>query len=410
MKRKLQPIAWLLALVCLLGAGCDKKAENPTEAPAVYGDRDWVWASNENGAFSEDGYYYLSAGGFLHFLDIEGGLSVCLCSKTACLHEKEEDVFKQEECEAKLSGFTSLTPVFYWKDGLFYVLSDAYGTHLYRRNADGSGLSKVSTLGARYAQEKKDVELFSFAVAAGCLYYDAEVKGIIRDETGAGIVQRELCYIGRVDLQTGKDEVLCSDAENFLALYAAAEDAALVFSYGEPDLAYEDPGYREAVLEEPCRLLCWNGTDGKLTQVFEKTLRKCQTVTMVDRGMLFYKSSGEEGGATYSYDLRTGKEALVSSAALRHIHGRFALQMGKDGTWQLREVPSGRLLPIELGNDFLSVGAVSEKGFILERGLKEDNSNRITARVFCYVTYEALEDGLQEADLTPFYRRENTRY
>ena len=32
---------------------------------------DWVWASNDNGAFSDVGYYYLTSEGFLYFLDTE---------------------------------------------------------------------------------------------------------------------------------------------------------------------------------------------------------------------------------------------------------------------------------------------------------------------------------------------------
>lgn len=415
MKLKKKLIAVVLVFLFLFAAGCSndpatstgtptQNTQKPTNAQAEIGEMDWVWASNDNGAFSDAGYYYLSSEGFLYFLDTENGLSVCLCGKVGCLHDQEEDPFKREECEAKLSG--RLTPVFYWDGGLFYVESDAYGTHLYRRNADGSDLSKVSTLGSQYAKDQKSVELFSFAIAEGYLYYDAEVDSVVQDETGAGVVQRELCYIGRVNLQTGKDEILFSDAENYLVLCAAASDASLILSKGQPDLSVNDPGYAEALLNEPARLLFWDGTDGALTQVFQKTIRQCQNITLVADGGVFYKGSSKESAATYRYDLRTGAEEKVSDSAIRHINGQYALRTDDAGIWQIYDFHAKSFLPNDFSEDSLAVGTVSEDGFILLRGIREGNS--IKARIYCYVTFKTLEDGLQEADLMPFYTRWNT--
>lgn len=417
MKLKKKLIAMMLVFLFLFAAGCSndsatstgdpaQNTQKPTNAQAEIGKMDWVWASNDNGTFSDVGYYYLTSEGFLYFLDTENGLSVCLCGKVGCLHDKEEDPFKREECEGKLSGAGSITPVFYWDGGLFYVESDAYGTHLYRRNADGSGMTKVSTLGSQYTKEQKSVELFSFAIADGCLYYDAEVDSVVQDETGAGVVQRELCYIGRVNLQTGKDEILFSDANNYLMLCAAASDAALILSKGQPDLPVDDPGYAEALLNESAELLFWNGTVGEPMEVFKKTIRQCANITLVADGYVFYKGSAKEGIATYRYDLRTGAEEKISDSAIRHINSQYALRMDNAGIWKVYELQAKAFLPNDFSGDSLSIGTVSEDGFILLRGIREGNS--IKERIYCYVTFIALEDGLQEADLMPFYTRQNT--
>ena len=417
MKLKKKLIAVVLVFLFLFAAGCSndpatstgdptQNTQKPTNAQAEIGKMDWVWASNDNGAFSDVGYYYLTSEGFLYFLDTENALSVCLCSKVGCLHDKEEDPFKREECEAKLSGIGSITPVFYWDGGLFYVEADAYGTHLYRRNADGSGMTKVSTLGSQYTKEQKSVELFSFAIADGCLYYDAEVDSVVQDETGAGVVQRELCYIGRVNLQTGKDETLFSDANNYLMLCAAASDAALILSKGQPDLPVDDPGYAEALLNESAELLFWNGTVGEPVEVFQKTIRQCANITLVADGYVFYKGSTKESIATYRYDLRTGAEEKISDSAIRHINGRYALRMDNAGIWKVYDLQAKAFLTNDFSEDSLAIGTVSEDGFILLRGIREGNS--IKERIYCYVTLMALEDGLQEADLMPFYTRQNT--
>ena len=417
MKLKKKLVAVMLIFLFLFAAGCNnnpaismgdptQNTQKPTNAQAEIGKMDWVWASNDNGAFSDVGYYYLTSEGFLYFLDTENGLSVCLCGKVGCLHDKEEDPFKREECEGKLSGAGSITPVFYWDEGLFYVEADAYGTHLYRRNADGSGMTKVSTLGSQYTKEQKSVELFSFAIADGSLYYDAEVDSVVQDETGAGVVQRELCYIGRVNLQTGKDETLFSDANNYLMLCAAASDAALILSKGRPDLPVDDPGYAEALLNESAELLFWNGTVGEPVEVFQKTIRQCANITLVADGYVFYKSSAKESIATYRYDLRTGAEEKISDSAIRHINGRYALRMDNAGIWKVYDLQAKAFLTNDFSEDSLAIGTVSEDGFILLRGIREGNS--IKERIYCYVTLMALEDGLQEADLMPFYTRQNT--
>ena len=417
MKLKKKLIALVLVFLLLFAAGCGndpmistgdptQSTKMPANTPTEIDKMDWVWASNENGAFSDVGYYYLTSEGFLYFLDTENALSVCLCSKVGCLHDKEEDPFKREECEAKLSGAGSITPVFYWDGGLFYVEADAYGTHLYRRNADGSGMTKVSTLGSQYTKEQKSVELFSFAIADGCLYYDAEVDSVVQDETGAGVVQRELCYIGRVNLQTGKDETLFSDANNYLMLCAAASDAVLILSKGQPDLPVDDPGYAEALLNESAELLFWNGANGEPAQVFQKTIRQCSNITLVADGYVFYKGSAKESIATYRYDLRTGAEEKVSDSAIRHINGRYALRMDNAGIWKVYDLQAKAFLPNDFSGDSLSIGTVSEDGFILLHGIREGNF--IKERIYCYVTFVSLEDGLQEADLMPFYTRQNT--
>jgi hypothetical protein len=80
--------------------------------------------------------------------------------------------------------------------------------------------------------------------------------------------------------------------------------------------------------------------------------------------------------------------------------------MDNAGIWKVYDLQAKAFLPNDFSGDSLSIGTVSEDGFILLRGIREGNS--IKERIYCYVTFIALEDGLQEADLMPFYTRQNT--
>ena len=83
----------VLVILCAL-TGCAKKPVAETT------DTGWSCVQFNPSAFCDEGCYYWVDSSYLYFLDTSNGISVCLCSKPGCLHEKEEDIEKMELCEA----------------------------------------------------------------------------------------------------------------------------------------------------------------------------------------------------------------------------------------------------------------------------------------------------------------------
>ncbi len=155
--RNFRILALILTVLLLLGTvGCADNSGPVYET--VAGVTDWdddnSWAMARfysTSALSDEGYYF-PVDGMLYFADTSNGIAVCLCSKPGCLHEKGTPQ-EQELCDAQLQGANP--PMFFWNDHIFYLGSDQYGPHVYRRNADGTALTSVADLGSRYVEEKK---------------------------------------------------------------------------------------------------------------------------------------------------------------------------------------------------------------------------------------------------------------
>ena len=87
-------------------------ATNAPEGVKVDLNDGWTVGFASSSPFSEVGYYYLSDS-FLYFMDTENGISVILCSKAGCKHDKAEDWEEIFACEAYINTDNSL----YFSDG-----------------------------------------------------------------------------------------------------------------------------------------------------------------------------------------------------------------------------------------------------------------------------------------------------
>jgi len=386
----------LFCLLCGLSA-CSKQAGTGS---------DWVWAYNQRGAFSDKGYYFL-ASGFLRFVDTASGVSVCLCSKAGCLHDQEPDHRKSESCEARLIGSTMLTPLFFCNDNLYYILRDQYGSHLYRRDATGANLETVATLGEKYIEDQQDVTVYAYAVADGFLYYSADVDGSVRTGDGRNMVQWISNYLGRLDLQTGKEEILLDKSDVYITLCAVKGNEALFHTAGIPDAAYDDPNYRQLRLKMPAKLQHWDGTKGHVRTLFEKTVQEFPGVNIVDNDKLYYTSSSESASGVYTYDLHTNKLEAVQLDSLRHMGNGYALRRDTDKEqWQLYDLNTKKELFNALSNEGFVVMTISDEGFAIKRTVEDDNTG--DQQLYSYVKYVSLADGLQEQDLMDFYSQSVT--
>lgn len=381
----------ILFLLCGLSA-CGKQTTPNLE---------WVWAYNQRGAFSDKGYYFLVSG-FLRFVDTTSGVSVCLCSKAGCQHDQEPDQRKSESCEARLIGASMITPIFFWGNNLYYVLKDQYGSHVYRRDATGAELETVATLGEKYIEDQRVVTVYAYAVADGFLYYSADVDGSVRAADGGNMVQWISNYLGRLDLQTGKEEILLEKSDVYITLCAVKGNEVLFHTAGIPNVAYDDPNYRQLRLEMPATLQHWDGTNGQVRTLLEKTVQEFPGVNIVDNNKLYYTSSLESASGVYTYDLHTNKLEAVKLDRLRHMGNGYALRWDTDKEqWHLYNLNTKKELPNALNDKGFVVMTISNEGFAIKRTVEDDNASN--QQIYSYVKYASLSDGLQEKDLMDFY-------
>ena len=382
-------IVAFLVLLCILSglSGCEKE-------PAA--GETWARAYNQRGAFSDKGYYFLTPGGFLQFVDLTSGTRVALCGKVDCLHEQEPDNRKAESCEARLIGASMITPLFFWDGHLYYILEDEYGLQVYRRNADGTGLKRVTALGKQYTEKQKDVTVYAYAVSNGFLYYNADVDGAVSSADGGNTVQWEGNYIGRLSLSTGKEELLLENSKAYMTLCAVKNNAVL---FHAADVVPAGPDYGEERRKAPAYLQCWQ--EGEVSTLFKKTALEFPGVNAVDGGKVYYTASSETGTDTCAYDLERGKSEKVLDTSMRYIGAGYAFRLEPKGeTWQLRSLPENKTLPNALSKDSLQVTTVSDRGFILKRTVEGETG---FSQSYSYVSFGALADGLQETDLMTFY-------
>lgn len=394
--------AILLALLLFAGlTACGRDAVR-FEVP----DGDWTWADAYNGTFSDLGYYY-EYDSYLRYLDTASGLSIPLCSKAGCLHNGHS-------CEAYDSGtYWTLGGVCFWEESLYYLKQsgskqNGYGLVLYRCNAIGMEQEKIGTLGEKYVEEKLSLTSCKYAQVGPYWYYYAIVNGtIVDEETGKESSKRVASYISRIDLRTGKEEILIEDRENTLDLCAVQENAVLYTTRGIPEADMRDPAYREQLRKLPVSLHCWDGESKESGKLFEKG-NFGKVVVVVGQKLYYMLSEQKEDGSnitsSYTYDLKTGRETpFAGDDGILYFGGEYVKRMEiATGEWSLFNLESGKKLPVEVSSGYPRMECWTERGCVVDWVVELSETGEKENRT-CYVTYEALADGLQDEDMLVFY-------
>lgn len=382
-----------LVLVCvmLLLSSCVK----PVNAPSS-----WVPQHNYEGAMSDTGFYYLRDS-FLHYADFSTGINVCLCSRAGCSHDSDTD------CEAAIHAAGTHGSMFVWNEMLYYIGIDGYGIHIFCRNADGTGSRKLTSLCTAYTEQKKVVDVANYALADGFLYYCAAIQDLVERSDGGFEVQTELYAVCKVNLSTGKDEVLFTESEYTLTLWAARAGEVLCFASTAPENA-DAEDYLEQLEKSPCQLFTWSEKTQQRTVLFDKVHRDCSSVYGFVDGKFYYSYITDENFINVTeFDISTKAETLVGHEYPRIINSRYSLYMVDDSHhYILLDQQAGKKLPVDFEGQFLRIINVSDKSLILCRGqFSSETSTTITAKIYCYVPLAALADGLQEADVIDFFIR-----
>lgn len=393
----------ILVIVCTLAIifampACTNDAQNKVDHLS------WKWVSNSHraGALLNQVYFY-NSDGLLTATDIETKDSIVLCSEIGCEHTNEA-------CPAKLS---IMTKIFVWGEHIYCIDGNRYGMHLYRRNFAGDGLMRVCSLGTKYMEDQKNVEIEQCVLAGNVLYYKGHVEGQVLDEkSGTYTVQRVMDYIGRIDLKTGREDIIfeeeISNSLERITLCAAQEECVMIFHWNGTSVPVDEPSYSIESKKSPVELKYWHKAANTLTSIFQKKLEDCTEIKVIDNGKVYYKTmvntETKDPGLTYSYDLNTGKETLVDHGAmLWYLGGGYALRKEeRTQIWTVFNLHSGEELPNEI-QELLLITNISDQGVVLERLLIEDDTNQVKERICCFITYESLADGLQEADLQYMY-------
>jgi hypothetical protein len=215
-----------------------------------------------------------------------------------------------------------------------------------------------------------------------------------------------LDYIGRIDLRTGKEEILIEDRDNTLDLHAVKNDALVFSAHGIPDADIQDlDAYREQLKNLPSVFKRWDAQTGQVSTLFEKY--NC-VVKGVYNDKLYYNGRANDILNQYTYDLNTGEDALFLDQERMWFWGGGYARC-KDSVvnedWYILELKSGKKLPIDIEGS-LGFQCGSNQGCILQQSVKPADGGPTEHRV-CYVPYTALADGLQDEDLMHVYTWRN---
>ena len=293
MKRKWARICIIGLLLCLLLCACGQKPSSGSSR------------LRRSGVFSESGYYW-SELDILKYTDLSAGTTVCLCQKVGCSHT-DIDV-----CEAYVDvGIQG--ELFYWNDGVYYIMDDQYGMQLCRRNADGTGLSVVTTLCKDYMEENEEIScnFQDGVILDGKLYYCTSVYAVVETEPQVFTSENIYDLINCVDLRTGKEETLVKKDGGRLNL-AGLQDGVLY--YEETDLGDTSAeNYTDTMGELPSRLNRYDLSTGETATVLEKKLDDFRGVEAIIGSKVYYLDTTAEGKVYRCYDMKDGADTQIAT-------------------------------------------------------------------------------------------------
>ena len=404
MKVFMKAVAVLLVFLQVMGlCACAKKEEVSSE---------WVGVEEtRQGAISDTGYYYLNNQNLLYYVDFQRGINVCLCNKAGCPHGTTTVPEDLSECEALLpTAFGWISTMFYWNNCFYYMEHDQYGRSLYRRNADGTGEAKVATLCEKYMEEDSEIEVdvYCFTVAGNYVYFYAAIKAVVQTEVGVFTNQNKLTALLRLDLRTGKEEILteCYESNKGLRLVAVRNDSAIYSLASFPDVDYSAENYNTLYAQCPVQILQWNADTGESKVLVEKTRAELGD-TILYMGGSFYCCPGND---QYSIDLETGKlTQVVANGSLQILNADVGIGHNNEtGDFQVKDLKTGKELPNAYEAYLLQIVCASNDMLIITYLV--ENDDRTKDEHFVFVAPQSLSDGLQEEDTTEFYIRHYDAY
>lgn len=424
---KLRLFVLALCLLVVLG-GCTGKVENPeTTAPpsgSTPGTTSTVppnttdltaedvdlpadgWSLPEVsttivGAFGAGGYYD-EKDFVLTFTDISNGTNVVLCSKSGCLHYNASES-KKKDCDAYIGMIVSM----HYFDGKVYYVGYLRGSDdrsslwLQRRNADGTGEEKIGRLASEYITSETSVSITECIFAGDKFYYRADVMRSSKNETVA-VQDNTDWYLMRMDLNSGKDELLGAFSDTELPRLLAAREDALLYYTLQILTEEEEANNPDLEQEKPTKLCVWADSVKQSITLYSDKYKVFRGRGSVLGGKYYYPyyDNPESGEGRYkAYDLVTRQHEDTNLVGLPEINGRYAVCY-LDNTYYsyLYDTVTGSVLPSEYDDLALQAYEANEEGIILKIIQLERGMTTPYFSEFLYILYSELEDGLQKTD------------
>ena len=340
-------------------------------------------------------------------MDLSNGVSVFLCSKVGCPHVSE-DWKSVDDCEA---AFGRDNEPFFVRNGGIYYTEHGRGDgceYLCYRDSTGQAARDIAILGEPYVSSEHSLSVFNYILVGDLMYYEVSVSKIIFTGPSESTVQDALCAIMRVDLSSGKQEVLFElPAEWSFSFIAAREDAVLLKGMRQPtELDFSAEDFRDQLVKLPTCILQWTEADGKVTSLMTSTREKLSSADKFHDGVIYYKGYYDR---TYStLDLSTGKTAETALPSCIFLGEKYILYY-EDNSFRIMDIQKGEDIPLEIENAGFNVSDVGSEGVILEKFYYKEGTDPdaimkdIDRTVTCYVRFDSLSDGLQEEDCLDFH-------
>ncbi len=356
----------------------------------------WAYNTHSQGALSESRYYYIDHR-ILHAVDLSSGSNQILCSLDDCSHT-------DPPCQAFILANDS--NLFFDGEHLYYIDN---ASRLCRRDADGANEEVIGRVGRDPIFAGRRILLDAFVVSKNYLYYTAEAHV-------------DCFFLCRIHLLTGEEEVLLNweglRGERELELCAARDDGvlllqkdkleALAFFQVQKETVEEIQSITEMLPSKAVydwsgwksALLYWDEDTKAATTLMEAPAQQLQEAIPTQDGRIYFWGLSAKQNGEYLvsvYDPVDGRvETAFDNAVFSHL-GKGYILLRKPGKRMLVSLETGKISVCEEAS-YILLQETSEKGLVFCRQTK-DPAGGSSRETFCYVTYEAMEDGLQAEDV-----------
>ena len=381
-------------LLCLSMLACDANPVPPETGGTENQSNGWATASEKDHDC-------------LCFLDVENGINVVLCAKVGCPHDNSQFDINGEPiyCEAYILGELQ----FFWEGKLYYTTENDYGIFLYRRKSDGTAEEQVMQLCVDYTNPEQALNLSSCYFVDGVMYYQVNVSSI--EQIGSHVnyeIQDKLLM--RLDLQTKKEECIMTTKTDASQTIFGLHRESLLYSVLliNPeffDLPLSDPKRDEYYADSSRQIIRFDIVTGKEEILMQKHFSETLSVREVSGDTLLYNVREDGRMVARSLNLTTGEDTLLHEREIVPLNENFAFAYEGEGEGEilwLMNRKTGELLPTAYQDLFMYPGDIGQEGMILVRRVRPEGSSR-NKRIYAYVTFASLADGLQEEDFVDFF-------
>ncbi|MBR5513621.1 MAG: hypothetical protein IKV85_06505 [Ruminococcus sp.] len=280
----------IILTVMMTFSGCDgnnsrkEQTELPSDTPYC-----------RNIMETENGYYYNVARTLsLRYADKETGNDVFLCGKPDCMHDGDEN------CTATYNNIIVSEPVLY-EDYIYFTTltctKDKMGCSLYRAAPDGSSVDKVADIA-----EVEKLPKSTFFPDANCNFIIHRGYAYVPYSIGWSYFDFIQSGLARVDIQTGKSEIITSCNE-----YRGFSSCDIIAGCGDYVL-YHDWRYKTASENELpfCR---YNIKTGEIDTIIDDENSENLTLACIGDNEVYFTYFDAENEITMlrAYDVETAE-------------------------------------------------------------------------------------------------------